>query len=117
MLALFTSNQLASVADHGNKLPTTTLITSGYIAIWYIQSFGYILNAYATTIHTLIRLKSIWHIQLIEPKKLGLAFTAITFELWVAHGNILIAYSGTEYKLRNCLIALACHHYKLHKHR
>jgi len=62
MLALFTLNQLASVADHGDKLPTTTLITSGYIAIWYIQSFGYILNTNASTIHTLIRLKSIWHI-------------------------------------------------------
>ena len=56
MLASFTLNQLASVADHGDKLPTTTLITSGYITIGYIQSFGYILNTYATTIHTLIRL-------------------------------------------------------------
>jgi hypothetical protein len=103
MLALFTLNQLASVADHGNKLPTTTLITSGYIAIWYIQSFGYILNAYAPTIHTLIRLKSIWHIQLIEPKKLGLATATITFKLCVHYGKLLIAYSGIEYKLRNYL--------------
>ncbi len=27
--------------------------------------------------------------------------TTITFELWVHCGNILIVYSGTEYKLRN----------------
>jgi hypothetical protein len=67
MLALLCSNQLASVADHGGELPTTTLITSAYIRVWYMQSFGYILNAYSATIHTLISLKAIWRIKLIEP--------------------------------------------------
>jgi len=67
MLALFALNQLASVADHGNKLPTTTLIASTYIRVWYMQRFGYILDTDTSTIHALIRLKPIRHIQLIEP--------------------------------------------------
>jgi hypothetical protein len=65
--ALLRSNQLTSVADHGGKLPTTTLITSAYIGIWYMQSLCYILNAYSAAFHTLISLESIWRIVLIEP--------------------------------------------------
>ena len=115
--ALLCSNQLTSVTDHGIKLPTATLITSAYIAIWYICSFCYVFNANAPTIHTLIGSKSLWRIYFIKPKKFSISITAITFESSVHYGNILIAYSGIVYIPRNYQNVLTCHHYRLHIHR
>jgi hypothetical protein len=67
MLALLRSNQLASVADHGFELPTTTLITSAYVRVWDMQSFNYILDSHATAASALVESKSFWQILRVKP--------------------------------------------------
>lgn len=105
-------NQLTSVADRRVEFPTTTLITSSYIAIWYICSFCYVFNTNAPTIHALIRSKSLWRIYLVQPKEFSFPLAAVTFESSVHYDKLLIAYSGTENKLSNYHHVLTCHHYR-----
>jgi hypothetical protein len=64
------------------KLPSPTTSTPAYLCVRYsIYLLSYILNTYASAIHTLIDLKSIRHIYRIKPQKLSLASAAIAFEL------------------------------------
>ena len=63
--SLFSSNQLASVAVHGEKLPSTTLTTSAYITVRNMQRFGYIFNTHATAGHALVRLEAFGRIYLL----------------------------------------------------
>ena len=79
-----------------------------------MQSLYHILNASATTIHTLISLKSFWRVNLVKPQELCVSVTAVTLKGRMHYGKILIAYSDTECKPRNYQNVLACHHYKLH---
>jgi hypothetical protein len=102
------------VAGHGVELPSTTLITSAYITVRNMQSLSYIFDSHGTTHHALVGFETFGRIKLLQPQKLCLAFTAITFELWVHYDNIPIAWYGIEYKSNNYHYVLTCHHYKLY---
>lgn len=48
-----------------------------------MQCLYYVFYAYATTVHTLIRLKTFWRVYLVKPQKLGVAITAVTLKFCV----------------------------------
>jgi hypothetical protein len=77
-----------------------------------MQGLNYIFYANTATVHALVRFKTFWRINLIQPQKLSIAVAAITFKLCVHYGKLLIAYSGIGYKPNTDHRVLTCHHYR-----
>ncbi len=99
------------MADHGYKLPTTTLNASDYVRVRNSNRLGDIFNSDTPTVHTLVGFKTFGCAKVFKPKKLGVTFTPITLEPSVFHGNLPIACNGIEYIPNKLRLVLADHHY------
>lgn len=99
------------MADHGNKLPTTTLIASDYVRVRYSKRLGDVFHADTPAVHTLICFKAFWRAESLQPEKLRVALATVTLELGVGHGNLPTAYNGIEYIPDKYRLVIADRHY------